>query len=770
MKRIIALLFCIIFATQAQAYNVVKNNALYFPNPSKSGALGSGTMYVGNPDTDPTVVANRKTIYVKDETGTVTAVSQPLTLGAGGVPLYNGDPVTVLTDGDYSLMILNSLGAQVYYVPSDLSGPGEVLNVKTIADLRGHTPLSGQVAQVQGYYTFGDNNGGPLRTGVTGAAPGTYVDNGGSIIVPTGGDGSEAWVWDYKGPVNVKWYGVKSDGVTDAYATLVAMEVLHRNIYFPAGAYRLETLWTTSAAEAYSVTIEGDGPVATTIFTYGNSGIKLQSAGSVVKNLSVVDAKSYAVLPTAHPTAAVPVSGSITASTVGISAAGNFEKFENVFVYGFDIGAEHADNSKYYSTFDRIRSMFNNIDFRGSDNFSRSYNCWYSNAFQKNVDITAGSHTFYSCNTETNTLFDGDLANYPNGGVFVAATAGEVTFNDHYTEDVNWYILGSKFKYLNPHQTTVMVGAAPFYAETHFGQQSANLVMPPHKSYWTRGSGVTSVQTEKSRLDGRRYTTVTVGGAGGTSKTFASPFDGRIRGWNPEHDANNSYQTYVSCWIKFTSAGWDDANFYMIPQAQEYDGGLFFTETAGRTNLPIDTTNTSTWQHVSFLAPVRYTFTSNPAENLQSIRLYMNLGDTAADWSASPREILISEPEIRVYTSGGGELMEPNDASEWRMNIADDAAISFFPYQEQGLMSLVVDGAPTNSGLFYYRVAAAGANVTLYSATSNLNATTGVLAGTTGTDAKVTVSAHTNGAIYVENRSGGLKAFLLKEVTGMLPN
>ena len=34
-------------------------------------------------------------------------------------------------------------------------------------------------------------------------------------------------------------------------------------------------------------------------------------------------------------------------------------------------------------------------------------------------------------------------------------------------------------------------------------------------------------------------------------------------------------------------------------------------------------------------------------------------------------------------------------------------------------------------------------------------ASTGAKTGTTGTDGKVTVSAHTDGKIYIENRSGG---------------
>ena len=117
MKKLFTILLLFI-AIQAQAYNKVSLNPLYVPNPTSGRALSLGNVYIGNPDTDPTVVGNQKTLYVQEEDGTITSVSQPITTGAGGVPLYNGSPVTLLVDGNYSLMVLDSGGSQVYYVPS----------------------------------------------------------------------------------------------------------------------------------------------------------------------------------------------------------------------------------------------------------------------------------------------------------------------------------------------------------------------------------------------------------------------------------------------------------------------------------------------------------------------------------------------------------------------------------------------------------------------------------------------------------------------------
>jgi len=120
MKRTITAIFLFLaFTFQAHAYNVVKLNPAYVPNPIKGVPISLGKIYVGVADADPTVVANQIDLYVQEENGTITAVSQPVTLGAGGVPLYNGSPVSLLVEGNYSLAVLSSTGAQVYYIPSD---------------------------------------------------------------------------------------------------------------------------------------------------------------------------------------------------------------------------------------------------------------------------------------------------------------------------------------------------------------------------------------------------------------------------------------------------------------------------------------------------------------------------------------------------------------------------------------------------------------------------------------------------------------------------
>ena len=48
----------------------------YFPFTNKGKPISSADIYVGEPDTDPEVVGNQKTLSVLEEDGSVTAASQ----------------------------------------------------------------------------------------------------------------------------------------------------------------------------------------------------------------------------------------------------------------------------------------------------------------------------------------------------------------------------------------------------------------------------------------------------------------------------------------------------------------------------------------------------------------------------------------------------------------------------------------------------------------------------------------------------------------------
>ena len=91
--------------------------------------------------------------------------------------------------------------------------------------------------------------------------------------------------------------------------------------------------------------------------------------------------------------------------------------------------------------------------------------------------------------------------------------------------------------------------------------------------------------------------------------------------------------------------------------------------------------------------------------------------------------------------------------------LADDTATSFTPPSTSGLL-IVTAGGSSRYALYNYTVVSGqAANFNSVSAGVNILQTTGALTGTTGTDAKATISGHTDGKIYIENRLGASATF-----------
>ena len=97
--------------------------------------------------------------------------------------------------------------------------------------------------------------------GVSGAAPGTYTDNGGTIIVD--GDGSSAWIYNENQVISIKTFGAIGDGVTDDTAAFraawdAASALAVPDLYIPVGTYSLNST-TASFNLVEGMTVRGDG-------------------------------------------------------------------------------------------------------------------------------------------------------------------------------------------------------------------------------------------------------------------------------------------------------------------------------------------------------------------------------------------------------------------------------------------------------------------------------------------------------------------------------
>ena len=112
---------------------------------------------------------------------------------------------------------------------------------------------------------------------------------------------------------------------------------------------------------------------------------------------------------------------------------------------------------------------------------------------------------------------------------------------------------------------------------------------------------------------------------------------------------------------------------------------------------------------------------------------------------------------LNVDNAGSATLAGTLKTTGARTNtpsIADDAVFSFTPPFTSGFILVhTANGAATKRVMAQYCTSGT-AVMNAINIGTDYNVSTGALTGTTGTDTKVTVSAHTDGKIYIENRSG----------------
>jgi len=106
---------------------IVTNPILTITRPANGDPVSNAQIFIGNPDVDPTVPANRKQVQARQENGTLAPIAQPIRTNAGGNPQLNGSPVALEVAGNYSLTIQDSGGSQIYKQTSVVNA-GDVLN------------------------------------------------------------------------------------------------------------------------------------------------------------------------------------------------------------------------------------------------------------------------------------------------------------------------------------------------------------------------------------------------------------------------------------------------------------------------------------------------------------------------------------------------------------------------------------------------------------------------------------------------------------------
>jgi len=147
-------------------------------------------------------------------------------LPAASLPLTGSEVFPVVQSGTTVKALIGSISART----------------DTIATLKTLSPANYDTIYVGGYRTIGDGGGG-FFYGSSGFAPGHFTDNGGTIILPTGGNGSSAWIRVPEPMISVKAFGAYGNGSNND-TTYIQNAINYADgstIYFPDGTYLVST-------------------------------------------------------------------------------------------------------------------------------------------------------------------------------------------------------------------------------------------------------------------------------------------------------------------------------------------------------------------------------------------------------------------------------------------------------------------------------------------------------------------------------------------------
>ncbi len=249
-------------------------------------SLEDGYIYIGEANQNP--ITNQITVYW-DSTGLYPAAQPIRTID--GYPDRNGSPAKIYVNAgafeDYSILINDKHGRLVFYAQSarfDDIASGNTVNL--IDDLRSISGY-GQPIYVRGHTTIGDGGQGIFEW-FDGAVPGTYVDDNGITIVPTGGDGGSAWIRsDINGMINILWYGPYTDNTNPVITTaaLNSAKAVGGEVFIPNGEYSIN-----ADINLNFQALIGENQIDTILNFNNSNGIVLDGVKAIIKNLTIKNA------------------------------------------------------------------------------------------------------------------------------------------------------------------------------------------------------------------------------------------------------------------------------------------------------------------------------------------------------------------------------------------------------------------------------------------------------------------------------------------------
>ena len=140
----------------------------------------------------------------------------------------------------------------------------------------------------------------------------------------------------------------------------------------------------------------------------------------------------------------------------------------------------------------------------------------------------------------------------------------------------------------------------------------------------------------------------------------------------------------------------------------------------------------------------------------------------SAHINALQAEVVAVETELRkttgsVVSHGSLAGLSNNDHPQYKRvsemefkpmyGTDDDTAVSLTPPNNQGFLLYRRVGGATGAVISFDAITGT-AYCFKIAGSADIETRTGALSGTTGTDGKITISAHTDGKVYIENRLG----------------
>jgi len=250
----------------------------YFNDPNIGRPVFNGSVYIGKVDLDPKNIADRITVTVIEEDGTrvtILPAAQPLLTGTGGTIIYNGKPVSVVTDLDYSIRVDDSQGAQVYYFPFVQNNALALILITkaqqdTVAVMVADTAMTvGLTVETKSYYAWqspvNEAPKGGANYNIVSAADYTLItgnafpDELGDHTLSNGNVAMISILED----ILVDQFGAIPDGVSDSSASITSAVLMAENKKIPlvlGGGTYLGWISATS-----TITIRGQGKGVTTL-------------------------------------------------------------------------------------------------------------------------------------------------------------------------------------------------------------------------------------------------------------------------------------------------------------------------------------------------------------------------------------------------------------------------------------------------------------------------------------------------------------------------